>query len=169
MMRPAAPIALMAAAVLVGGCPQNGNVAVSRTPPPPVSQVDKVSPEVVHSMPVNWDDRPGPDGLQVRVHFFRLDRDLPVTVSGTVEFVLYEGRLSTGDVRSARPFRSWAFPQEALPRQISRSRYGWCYAMQLGWGMHVPRSGVVTLIARYLPPDGPAVLSSPMLVAMKPQ
>jgi hypothetical protein len=156
------------AAALAGGCGEPGPTKVSAEPPRPVEHVDQITLSLSPPTPVNWDDRPGPDGVQVKVYFFRVDQPLPVTVGGTLEFLLYEGRIERGGFEGVEPFRVWRFGPEALPSYLGRGLVGWSYAMRLGWGANPPAARSLTLRARYLPPDGPAKDAAPMHVAMRP-
>ena len=151
MTRPALilwPALLLAAAA--GGCvPPAGPTA---TPPAAVDEVDAI---VVLSAPVasDWDGRPGPDGLNISVHLWRADRNLPVTARGRLEFVLYEGVLHAADLPTARPLESWSFPGQVLPRHLGRSIAGWGYAFRLPWS-RPPSTSAVTLMTRYVSPAG---------------
>lgn len=159
----------LAAALLAGGCAEPGEVSVSRRPPGPVRQVDKVVLRLSPPTPVNWDESPGSDGLQAQVHFFQLDEPLPVTVAGTLEFALYEGRPAGESLQQVRPFRTWAFDADQLNAHLGRSIFGWGYAMRLGWGRRPPASRTITLIARYRPTDGEPTASAPIQVATGPR
>jgi hypothetical protein len=168
VIRGAATAALLAAAALAGGCLRDEKLAISPQPPPPVARPDGIH-VLLTPVPINWDDRPGPDGFALDVYFSHNDQDLSVTVSGPLEFMLYEGRLPAGGLAEAKPFCAWAFSPVRLRRHLKTGPPGWGYAMRLGWGDRMPKSSAVTLIARYRPPDGPALLSRPLLVAMRPK
>lgn len=157
---------LLGGALCVCGCPQ-GPEKVGSLPPRTVAEVDSI---LLQALPaaVNWDDRPGPDGLQVRVLFFRRGRALPVTVSGMLEFALYEGNVAR-DTPAAQPFHTWRFSDRQLTGYLTRAPAGWGYGMPLAWGSRAPGTGTVTLVGKYISPDGRALLSAPVAIAIEPK
>jgi len=159
---------LLAGAAWIAGC-QTGPMTVSSQPPRPVDKVDNVALRVSPPMPLNWDDRPGVDGLQAQVNLFQLEHPLSVTVEGALEFALYEGQSDSRGLAGREPFRTWTFQGPELRRFLNRSLFGWDYAVRLDWGNRPPTSSSVTLIARYRPVRGQDVLSSPLHVAMVPK
>ena len=82
---------------------------------------------------MNWDGVPGADGLEVRLHLFQYSRQLPVTVKGSLEFLLYEGVVRPGEFAKARLYHTWRFGGQALQAHLGRSAVGWGYAMRLDW------------------------------------
>jgi len=150
------------ALMLCAGCPGQGQMP-GKTPPPPSSRIDKI---VVQSAPtaVNWDQRPGPDGLVVSVHLFNDSSDLPVLGKGTMEFKLYEGTLGEGQLAEAKPLMEWRYSGSLLANCVFRSPIGWGYGMQLGWGSNAPKTESVTLTATYAPPTGPAIAAKPIVI-----
>ena len=156
-------VALVAAAI---GC--NGRRKTpGENPPPAVDHVDRlVIPTSPH--PLNWDAEPGSDGLAVQVFFSReATSQLPVAVTGTVEFMLYDGALTDGDVQ-ATPLHTWKFTGAELPGYAVKAAWGWGYAMRLGWGVKRPKANSVTLRARYIPPTGPPVPAQPIIIPVGP-
>ena len=152
---PALPAAIAAAVVLIAtaaGCIQKKNV-VTKRPPRPVDQVDRIV--LPTQDPMNWDGRPGPDGLAVQVYFFLRPpaTALPVTVTGTLHLALYEGQPAADDPQ-AQPLLTWKFTAEELKACLARAAPGWGYVLRLGWGDRPPKASFVTLTARYLPPEG---------------
>jgi len=140
-------------AAALGGC--NLPTKPSATPPPTVDEVNAIS---VLSPPnaSDWDGRGGPDGLSVSVHLWRGDRELPVTVRGRLEFVLYEGVLHAADLPDAKPLQRWSFPGASLPRHLGKSIAGWGYAFRLPFS-RMPATSAVTLMTRYVSPAGRTV------------
>jgi len=158
---------LLAAAVALGGCQTGGKrLSVSTVPPAPVRQVDKIDLMLFPPAPLNWNDDPGLDGFQVQVLFWRLDRKLSVTIDGTLEFLLYEGRCGPEDLARRKAFQTWTYKEPELSSFLGRTYVGWAYAMRLGWGRHVPTTRTVTLVARFTPKDGQTCWSLPAQVAM---
>ena len=154
------PILLLAAA----GCGNLGQAGLGSFTPWPVGDVDAIVVRLTPPTAMNWDNHPAPDGFQAQVHLFQLKHDLPVTVKGTLEFLLYEGRIAANDAAGRQPLRTWQFTPERLRDCLGRSIVGWGYAMRLGWGRQVPAASSVTLLARYQPPDGQATYSAPLSV-----
>lgn len=161
-----AGLLLMAAGT--GGC-QTTPVTVSSLPPRPVDRVDNVALRISPPMPLNWDDMPGLDGLQAQVNLFQLDQPLSVTVEGSLEFLLYEGRGTEQALAGGEPFRTWTFEGPQLRRCLGRSMFGWGYVMRLGWGSTPPKSPSVTLVARYRPVSGRDLSSDPLHLAIVPK
>jgi len=157
---PAALVLLTA----VWGC--NGPAGkVSAVPPRAVEQVDQID---VYAAPVavNWDGRPGPDGIDVRVYLYQYARNLPVLVKGALEFAVYEGVVGADDIGRARPFRRWALDAEQLEQFLGRSMVGWGYNIRLPWApAAAPATSSVTLAARYVPTAGRSVPAAPVTIA----
>jgi hypothetical protein len=153
----------MIAATVLGGCGP-ARRGVSQTPPKPVTRVDAIDLWAVPPAAINWDDMPGPDGIQVNVFLYQADRAEPVLIKGTVEFIMYEGRRPREGLETTRPFRTWKYTEQELATREIRGPAGWGYAAQLGWGNDVPKSAVVTLMVRYVPPQGPSVSSMPIVI-----
>jgi len=103
------------------------------------------------------------------VFFYQVtsERVRAVTVKGTLEFLLFEGRTHQEELSAAQPFITWSYPSEEMPLHLFRTLGIWCYRMQLGWGTKVPKSSTITLVARYRPPGGEWIYSTPMLIAME--
>jgi len=157
-------VALVAAAV---GCNSRSKTPGDR-PPAAVDHVDRFAiPTSPH--PLNWDAEPGSDGLAVQVFFERRSvGPLPVAVTGTIEFMLYEGALTAGQ-EAATPLHTWNFTGAELPGYAVRAAWGWGYAMRLGWGAKRPKTSSVTLLARYIPPTGSPVDAQPIIIPVGPR
>ena len=154
---------LVVAAAVLGGCGSMRR-GVSQTPPNPVDRVDAINLWAVPPAAINWDDMPGPDGVQVNVFLYQADRAEPVLIKGTLEFVMLEGRRPREGLEGATPFRTWTYTEQELATREMRGPAGWGYMAQLGWGKDVPKSAVVSLLVRYLPPKGPPVVSTPIVI-----
>ena len=142
---------------------------VGETPPSPVDHADVIFVRTAQGV-LRLDDRPGPDGIAVQVHFYLHDpsKPLPVTVSGKLELLLFEGRVSGVDLRTIKPFYTWVFSGPRLMDLAVKAREGWGYSFRLRWGPRPPSGKIVTLVARYEAPDGRAVYSKPMFVMIRP-
>ena len=151
------------------GCQDFGKVRVPGRPPRPVDRVDEIIVQLTPPTAMNWDDTPGPDGLQARVHFFRADEDLAVTIRGTLELALYEGRVGDRALVDEKPFRTWKYEGDVLRSHLEKTLVGWGYGMRLGWGHQPPASGSVTVLARYHSQEGQVKTSRPLHVALEPK
>ena len=169
-MRPVARL-LALAALALAGCAEGefGRTSVSPTPPKPVAQVDAVELWASPPAAINWDDKPGPDGVQVRLYLFQVGRPQPVMVDGAIEFRMYAGRVSHGGVPEVDPFKVWRFTSDDLDVRRFRSMVGWGYAARLGWGGQVPEASVVSVQAVYEPSEGQGVVSAPVAIALPPR
>jgi hypothetical protein len=154
---------LVLTAAVLGGCGSMRR-GVSQTPPEPVDRVDAINLWAVPPAAINWDDVPGPDGIQVNVFLYQADRAEPVLIKGTLEFVIFEGRRPREGLEGDTPFRTWTYTEQELATQEMRGPAGWGYMAQLGWGKDVPQSAVVSLFVRYVPPKGAPVASSPIII-----
>jgi hypothetical protein len=164
-MRRVVLCSLILAAAIMGGC-GSMRKGVSPTPPKPVDRAIAIDLWAVPPAAINWDDVPGPDGVQVNVFLYQADRAEPVLVKGTIEFTMFEGRRPREGLEAAQPLRQWKYTEQELATREIRGPAGWGYAAQLGWGKDVPKSAVVTLLVRYLPPQGPPVSSAPVVIAI---
>jgi hypothetical protein len=141
----------------------------SLTPPKPVDRVDAIDLWAVPPAAVNWDDDPAPDGIIAQIFLYQADQPEPVLVKGTLNFLLFEGRVPRAGLATAKPQRIWSYgPTELATRQI-RGLVGWGYTAQLGWGRPAPASPAVTFAVRYDPVAGPPLYSAPIVIQMPSQ
>jgi len=169
-MRPVACLFALVALVLAGcTAGQRGPNTVGMTPPKPVAQVDAIELWASPPAAVNWDDKAGPDGVQVRVYLFQLGQAQPVMVEGAVEFRMYAGRVPRSAIPDGEPFRTWRFAGDDLAVRRFRSMVGWGYAARLGWSGQPPDASVVSVQAVYEPPEGTPIFSAPVAIALPPR
>lgn len=145
MIRAGIVIVLLAAGVL-GGCIQGGSV-------------DTVDAMELHTPMVaaDWDGKPGADGLGARVLMYHKTADggvRTVRVSGTVELLMFAGRLGPEQISSAKPLRTWTFEGDDLDACITKSLGLTMYSFRLPFGDLTPPKGGITLVARYRPRGG---------------
>jgi hypothetical protein len=138
-------------------------------PPAPVANVDAMELSASPTA-MNWDDKPGPDGIEVVLMCYQIpnSQPVPVTVAGTMEFQLFEGVVAPEKLSEARPFHVWTFQSWEMNRPGVLSRwYGlWGYILRLGWDAHVPTTEKITVTARYLPPNGQPLYAKPVVILM---
>ena len=160
-------ICIVLAALGPAGCGEPAKPGLSAEPPKPVEMVDSVQLSASPPNALNWDDSPGLDGIQVVVQFYQMSQDLPVTVSGTLDFLLCEGMVGAADLAKAQVFHMWTYQAYDLPQYLFRSFGLWGYSMRLGWGAHLPTTDTVTLTARYQPPGGgQPIYARPIIIMM---
>ena len=160
---------VVAAAVMIGlaGCKPSGQIRPSSRPPEapkPVSRIDAIE---LTAMPtaLNFDNIPGPDGIQVRIFCYQLNTPTAVLVSGTMEVLMFEGNVPPEGL-GAKPFHIWKFTGEELSAYRQPSMVGWGYGLQLLWGTHMPTAPMVTVAARYTPPGGQPIYALPVSIAV---
>jgi len=166
-MKPAALSLAVVACFLGAGCGGgSGRGAVSLTPPRPVDQVDALELWATPPAAINWDEVPGPDGVQVRLYLYQLGQPQPVMVDGDVEFQMYAGRLKQDSRPDTEPFKVWRLSSDDLAVRRVRSMVGWGYVTRLGWGGQAPDATLVTVRAAYRPREGRPVFSAPVSIAL---
>ena len=143
----------------VVGCLRNPN-----SPPPAQAKVDAIEMRVMPAA-VNWDAKPGPDGLQGVVILYSLGESASavraVPVSGTLELLMFKGRVTASTAGEVKPAYTWTFTGEQLLPMLEHGIVGWEYVLRLKWGDKPPCMGAVTLVARYRQPDGRWLYSAP--------
>lgn len=131
--------------------------------PAPISQADRIALLVPENAIVNLDGEPGADGLIAQVMLLKDQGKGPksVLVNGEVDILIYEGPKPNKISADTKPFFSWTFTSKQLAERVIR-QYStlWGYALRLRWDK-APQSSKVWLIARYRPPSGQAIFSSP--------
>jgi len=151
-------IAVVSAAVSPGCTP-----ATKKGMPGPVAQADRIGLFVPDNAIANWDGKPGFDGVVAQVMLFRDEGGglKSVLVSGEVDVMIYEGSKPDRLSDAIKPFFSWTFTSRELAERVV-GQYGalWGYALRLPWNVP-PQTQNVWLIARYRPPSGNAIYSSP--------
>ena len=134
--------------------------------PAPSPAIDKVNIQSLVTV-VNLDDKPGPDGVQVKLYLFHRDDPTPITLDrGLVEFVIYDGHVPPSDLAAAKPLHVWPFTADQLRRYAAKTAFGPAYAMSLNWGDDHPRASTVTLTARILHPTARPLYAPPINLAM---
>lgn len=165
-MKPSARLMIPCLLLVVAGCgapTPDGDLA---TPPAPVAQVSQVDLQVMPTA-INFDDRPGPDGLRAMVFLYQVHSDGKVETvlgEGTLELVLFDGRIEESAILSTAPLHVWKFTSPELRPFSRRGMVGWGYGFpQLLWGQDAPTKSVVTLVARFTG-AGRTVYSAPVAI-----
>jgi hypothetical protein len=117
---------------------------------------------------------PGPDAVEMEIYCARNDRAGGVPISGAIEILFFDGAVDRKTLPSAKPFHVERFPNSLLRgnpnsrlREAFNRRFGVLYRGVVPWGPVPPSGKVVTLVARYIPPSGPPVVSAPTDVALR--
>ena len=151
-MKVVAAVLILVGAAVVGGCS-----------PTTVARIDKMEMQVFPAA-IDLDGQPGADGWQVRVYLYRLSdsgRVRAVRVSGTLELLLFDGRVAAEAIGKAQPRQRWSFSAQQLRRHGVHGLAGWSYPLRLKWDRPVAPAQHVTLVARYRPPGGQWLYSQP--------
>jgi len=163
-----ATIAIAVGLAALAGCQEPEGPVRPQGPPEPVAQVDQVHLWAPLQPTVKTGGGPGADAVQIEVYFEQAGQTMPVTVLGTLEVLMFAGRVQGEDLGTATPLQTWSFTASELRERLNRGRYGmFGYRLILPWDRR-PTGQMITLTARYIPPQGPVVVSSPISVAIGP-
>jgi hypothetical protein len=145
--------------ILVVGCA--GPKAQSKS-----SSIDQLH-LLVTPVALNLDDKPGPDGIGVRVYASRRERAeaLPIT-SGTLDLLMFDDNVSPDQVSSVQPRRTWTYPAAKLKPYIQETTIGISYRFAAMWGQEKPTSDRVTFVARYTSSSTNRIYSAPSSVQL---
>ena len=116
---------------------------------------------------LNLDSRPGPDGIGVRIYLTAAGRAQGIEMhQGRLEILMFDGALSDEALGASKPRKTWIYSPQQLAPAVGSSALGTGYQLALNWGQDRPRSGAVTVVARYLPPSGPPLVSTSSSIAV---
>ncbi len=117
---------------------------------------------------LDLDGRPGPDGVGVRVYASEGGRAHGVAIrDGHLEILMFDGAFEAPALAGRAPLKVWTFaPKELAPFSADTS-LGTGYQLALSWGANRPTGRGVTLLARYVSPDGRALVSSPNSIPLR--
>ena len=112
---------------------------------------------------VNLDDAPGPDGFAVRLFAKGAKGSKGIAIpNGTLEIVMFDGIVP--EKSSPAPLRTWSFSGSELKKHSGQSAVGTGYRFTLRWADSPPTQSRISVLARYVPPSGPAISSAPSSV-----
>jgi hypothetical protein len=122
---------------------------------------------LVTSVALNVDDKPGPDGVGVRVYASRRERAeaLPIA-SGTLDILMFDGNLHLDQLQSAQPHHTWSYPAEKLKPYVQKTTIGISYRFAALWGEDKPTADRVTFVARHTSPNAKQIYSAPSSVQL---
>lgn len=139
----------------------------------PETMPDKLNVWVMPPTAINWDNRPGADGVRVLFFFEKSGKGQPVSVSGTLEVYLHEveGSVKLEEIIKAPPLRAWSFTPAQLEDFLAtppRPLTGFCYAIPLEFGDSPPRSAKILIYARFRSAAGAIIYSQHTVIPMTP-
>lgn len=141
------------AALVVAGCATTGGKG----------DVDELH---LFGMPVtlNMDSKPGADGVAVRIFATKGGSAKGSAISsGAIEMLMFDGVMAGPEALTAPPKQVWKYTARDLKPFREEKSLGTAYQLALRWN-EPPKRGHVTVIARYLPPKGEPVYSSPSTI-----
>ena len=164
------PAALVAALACGCGPWTKADPSLPPSPVPDPSILRLMTPFVPA---ISLDDNPGPEAIRLRVFFKRLDggkgQHRMVTVSGSLKFLMFDGKIVGESIAAAEPRHTWRFSASDLASHAFRTRlYGWGYEFVLPWGEHPPLESMVTLVGVYEGPGGGTLRSAPIQITIGP-
>ena len=167
MIRAWVPAILLA---LLAGCSRQPSP--EREVPPAISQVDAVWVRVPVSPLATMGEGPAPDAVVMDVLLFgHQGGGMPVT--GSLEILFFEGK-ATQDLMNRKPFHVETFSNAVLRRgtgsglREGMGLLGVSYQGAVPWGAKPPACKEITIVGRYVPPEGSPVMSEPTSVILPP-
>ncbi len=114
---------------------------------------------------INFDTDPAPDGVRAQVFCYKNGQDQPVTITGTLQFIMFDGTLKKSATAGYPPLKTWSYDGRQLKPQLTTYRV-WGYNFDLLWDKsNQPKSGFVTLVAAYkVPGSAKEIFSDPVTI-----
>ena len=168
-LRPFAALLLLSLFLAAAGCVTSGPQA--RPAPKEPSSKARVDELDLVAMPVavNLESKLGLNGIQVKIYAgdLRRPKTQPIT-EGTLEILMFEGLVGDSFDQTNRCRHLWSFPARDLLTSALTTSVGTGYLFPLAWGKDRPRADKITVVARYLPPQGPVIYSAPSYISIPP-
>jgi len=124
----------------------------------------EVSDKPVQSVVVFWTEalierRSAPPyrGFGGRVYFYPADMSRPMKVRGTLVVYAFDDNLPPPE--NLKPVRKFVFTNEQLEKVYAESKLGPSYNILIPWDEFSPKAQRISLIARFIPENGPSVVS----------
>ena len=119
---------------------------------------------------LNLDAQPGVDAVGLRLYASgaKTSRGIAI-VTGTLDVILYDGRVSEAEIAVTQPIKIWKFSLEDLRPFEATSALGIGYQLALSWGATAPRQTTASVIARYINPAGREIYSTVSYLSMSPK
>ena len=150
-------LALLLVAFLPAGC--SSPSSSSPAAPEAIREINLL----VMPTALTLDGQPGADAVAVKIFAATAAHAQTAPLrNGVLEVIAFDGTLDPA--LPTDPFHTWRFTPADLARRESKSVLGTGYDLTLSWSPKVLRTGRLTLVARFLPPQGRPVLSAPSFV-----
>jgi hypothetical protein len=151
---------ILAAGLLLAGCAQ---FDMKKTIPWGAGENGEFPPPM--KLVCMWQDtvmQHGPEkpirGFGGRLMFYGPDNQKPIKVDGTLEVYAFEE--SQADPFNAKPSRKYVFTAEQFKKHYSKNALGHSYSFWLPWDEAGGPQQQISLIARFTPESGGAVIAS---------
>ena len=166
---PLAALVLLSLFLGAAGCVTSGPRA--KPAPKEPSSKARVDELDLVTMPVavNLESKLGLSGIQVKIYASDSQRPKPHAITdGTLEILMFEGLVGDSFDQTNRCRHLWSFPARDLLTSAVTTTVGTGYLFPLAWGKDRPRADKITVVARYLPPQGPVIYSAPSYISIPP-
>jgi hypothetical protein len=168
LIRPLAALMLLSLLLGSAGCVTSG----PRAKPAPngrssgrIDELDLVTMPVA----VNLESKLGLNGIEVKIYACDYQRPKPQPIKeGTLEILMFEGLVGDSFDQTNRCRHLWSFPARDLVTSAVSTTVGTGYLFPLAWGKDRPHADKITVVARYLPPQGPMIYSAPSYISIPP-
>ena len=128
---------------------------------PSASAKDRIVQLNVITVPValDLDGKAGPDGIAVKLYANTASDPKAARIrEGTVEFVMFDGTFH-GRTNPPPILHTFTYAASELRLHEFNSKIGWGYQFTLRWGTNKPTQRLMSIGARYTPPEGNPVVS----------
>jgi hypothetical protein len=114
---------------------------------------------------VNLDGKPGADGFAVRIYANKNGEAKGSHISaGTLEVLMFDGVVGANEFLQQKPQQTWRFSPREMSRFEEQTSLGRGYKVALRW-QQMPKRNHITVLARYLPPKGEPIYSTPSTIS----
>ncbi len=108
---------------------------------------------------------PGPDGIEIKIYALTKSKSKPIAItSGKLEVLLFDGVINEQTPADVKPLRVWTRPAADLKGFANKTAIGVSYPLTLLWGESRPKQDMITIVARYIAPDGRTIYSGPSTI-----
>ena len=116
---------------------------------------------------LNLDDKPGLDGFAIKVYAGSRKLPKPIAIqSGKIEVLMYDGIPGVTEGASLEPRRVWTYTAAELKPFEIRTSIGTGYQLAPLWGDAAPTRNKITVVVRYISPEGRSITSAPSVISV---
>jgi len=147
--------------------PRAENVVVAPSP-----RIDRITLMVDSASAINWNEKPGPDGVRIKIFLWRKEGtrwDAVALKRGTIELTLYDGKFETYQLPDIKPSHKWRYSADQIKKAVNVRPVGKVYGFALGFGKKLPKADIITVSVRILNPGGSPMYAEPVHLTMKPR